>query len=70
MRTNIKLAFLSVLAVTFTVTAAWAEEQNYQPPQPMQEWLSETQQQGTIQPGTTINIGNWQQYKQFMPYGL
>ncbi|HVC43828.1 MAG TPA: DUF1329 domain-containing protein [Candidatus Binataceae bacterium] len=36
----------------------------------MQQWLTETANQGTLAPGTTITTANWQQYKQFMPYGM
>jgi hypothetical protein len=72
MRTSNRLVFLSValLALSFTAASVWAAEPTYQPPAPMQTWLSETQNQGTLKPGTTINSSNWQQYKQFMPYGL
>jgi hypothetical protein len=36
----------------------------------MQDWLTATQNQGTIAPGTTITMQNWQQYKQYMPLGM
>ena len=36
----------------------------------MQDWLTATQNQGTIAPGTSITMQNWQQYKQYMPLGM
>lgn len=36
----------------------------------MQDWLTATQNQGAIPPGTTITMQNWQQYKQYMPVGM
>src|SRR6266705_6071130 len=72
MRTTNKFFFLSALTITLSLTAAAvrAEEPTYQPPVPMQNWLSDTQNEDAIKPGTTINSGNWQQYRQFMSYGL
>jgi Spy/CpxP family protein refolding chaperone len=72
MRMYFKLALLSAAAVALSVTVcvAWAEEPAYQPPAPMQQWLTDSQKQGTIQPGTAINKSNWQRYEQFLPYGL
>jgi hypothetical protein len=36
----------------------------------MSQWLADTAHQGTIAPGTTITMQNWQQYKQYMPVGM
>jgi hypothetical protein len=36
----------------------------------MDDWMTLTEHQGTIEPGTTITMENWQQYKQFMPLGM
>ena len=36
----------------------------------MKAWLTQTAHQGTIAPGTVITMQNWQQYKEFMPYGM
>jgi hypothetical protein len=64
-----------LLALFTLTTAAAARAQgytppNYPPPADMQTWLSATEHQGTIAPGTTITTSNWQQYKQFMTFGL
>jgi hypothetical protein len=36
----------------------------------MKQWFADTANQGTIPPGTTITMDNWQQYKQYMPVGM
>src|SRR6266852_768513 len=38
----------------------------------MKQWFTDTQHQDAarIPPGTKITMSNWQQYKQFMPYGM
>ncbi len=65
------------LAVFMAVALAWGAattlaraDETFTPPAPMQQWLKDTVNQGTIAPGTTITMSNWQQYKQFMPYGM
>jgi hypothetical protein len=40
------------------------------PEQTMSDWFAATAHQGTIKPGTVINMSNWQQYKQYMPPGM
>jgi Spy/CpxP family protein refolding chaperone len=65
------LAFLFGIALAWGAKAAIASAaENFDAPAPMQEWLKATQSQGALQPGTTITSTNWQQYKQFMPYGM
>jgi hypothetical protein len=65
------LSFILAAALAWGVTTSIAHaDQSYAPPAPMQEWLKETASQRTLAPGTTINQSNWQQYKQFMPYGM
>ncbi|MGH8012209.1 MAG: DUF1329 domain-containing protein [Candidatus Binataceae bacterium] len=63
-------AVVIAVAVLLGCAAVAGAQSNYPPPAPMQQWLSETQHQGTITPGTTITMSNWQQYKKFMPYGM
>lgn len=72
MQTSHKLCLISAIAValTFAAHVGSADEPSYQPPSQMQQWLTESQKQGTIQPGTRIDSSNWQQYRQFLPYGL
>ncbi|MBF6571363.1 MAG: DUF1329 domain-containing protein [Candidatus Binataceae bacterium] len=36
----------------------------------MKSWLAANANQGTIPPGTTITMQNWQQYQQYMPVGM
>src|SRR5271154_4075140 len=66
-----RLSFVLAAALAWCGSTAVARaDQSYDPPAPMQEWLKATVNQGTLAPGTTINQSNWQQYKQFMPYGM
>ena len=66
-----RLSFVLAAALAWGGSTAIARaDQSYDPPAPMQEWLKETVNQGTLAPGTTINQSNWQQYKHFMPYGM
>ncbi|MGH8012208.1 MAG: DUF1329 domain-containing protein [Candidatus Binataceae bacterium] len=71
MRARTYVAAAAFAAFAWCTCAAIASAQsNYPPPEPMQQWLKDTQHQGTIAPGTTITTSNWQQYKKFMPYGM
>jgi hypothetical protein len=73
MRRSFALGLILGLALTVGAITSAANAQmdvNYDPPATMQEWLKATQSQGSIPPGTTITMSNWQQYKQFMPYGM
>jgi hypothetical protein len=68
----ISLALLTCLP---SVHPAHAQDQQYVPPTykpapEMQQWLSDTEHQKEIKPGTVIDNSNWQQYKEEMPYGL
>ncbi|MBF6560780.1 MAG: DUF1329 domain-containing protein [Candidatus Binataceae bacterium] len=66
-----RLAFVLAVALAWGLTAPIVRaDESYDPPAPMQQWLTETANQGTLAPGTTITTANWQQYKQFMPYGM
>jgi hypothetical protein len=66
-----RLAFIMAVALAWGVTAPTVRaDESYDPPAPMQQWLTETANQGTLAPGTTITTANWQQYKTFMPYGM
>ncbi|MGH9640266.1 MAG: DUF1329 domain-containing protein, partial [Bryobacteraceae bacterium] len=65
------IAFVSFLALAWCVASLPAgAQENFPAPEPMQQWLKDTANQGTIPPGTSINMQNWRQYKQFMPYGM
>jgi hypothetical protein len=55
--------------------SVYAQDQAYVPPTykaapEMQQWLSDTEHQDPVPPGTVITPANWQQYKAEMPYGL
>lgn len=66
-----RLSFVLAAALAwggFTATAH--ADQSYDPPAPMQDWVKATSSQGTLAPGTVINQSNWQQYREFMPYGM
>lgn len=66
-----KLAVLMAAALVWGAATSFARaDETYDPPAPMQQWLKDTANQGTLAPGTTITMSNWQQYKQFMPYGM
>jgi Spy/CpxP family protein refolding chaperone len=71
MRVRSCIAALALSAFVSCACAAVASAQsNYPPPAPMQQWLKDTEHQGTLAPGTTITMSNWRQYKNFMPYGM
>jgi len=36
----------------------------------LDQWLKMSEKQGDIPVGTKINMSNWQQYQQFMPFGM
>jgi hypothetical protein len=36
----------------------------------MDAWLTASEKQGDIPVGTKITMSNWQQYQQFMPFGM
>ena len=36
----------------------------------MDQWLAASAKQGDIPVGTKITMSNWQQYQQFMPFGM
>ncbi len=68
-------AALALLTCVQTIRPAHAQDQTYVPPTykpapEMQQWLSDTEHQNPIQPGTVISNSDWQQYKEEMPYGL
>jgi hypothetical protein len=64
------LGFAMFVALAMCVCDGVARAQDYSPPAPMQEWLTATDHQGTIEPGTSITVENWQRYRQFMPLGM
>jgi hypothetical protein len=70
MRKAEKFGFAMFAALAMFVCNNIARAQDYSPPAPMQEWLTATDRQGTIKPGTTITAQNWQQYKEFMPLAM
>jgi Protein of unknown function (DUF1329) len=73
MQSRRKIAFAPVLAALLPaiLIAAQAGVVRADPVRAtMGAWLAATAHQGVIAPGTTISIGNWQEYQQFMPVGM
>jgi Protein of unknown function (DUF1329) len=65
------LSFVLAAALALGGFAATAHaDPSYDPSAPMQDWLKATASQGSLAPGATITQSNWQQYRQFMPYGM
>jgi hypothetical protein len=62
MKTVEKFGFAMFVALAMCVCDGVARAQDYSPPAPMQEWLTATGHQGTIEPGTSITVENWQRY--------
>jgi hypothetical protein len=56
-----RIVVLLVASLVLRAAAAGASDDGL-----MQDWLKQTDHQGTIAPGTKINIRDWQQYRQFM----
>src|SRR5579862_9648772 len=36
----------------------------------MDQWIAASEKQGDLPVGTKITMSNWQQYQQFMPFGM
>jgi hypothetical protein len=73
MELRIRASILALLTFLIGSQIARAQEYappTYQPPGEMQQWLKDTENQSMVAPGTTITPQNWQQYKQYMTFGL
>lgn len=63
------LCIFTMMLMSLLVSGAVALAQA-PPDTDMGAWLAATAHQGTIAPGTKINMSNWRQYRQFMPPGM
>jgi hypothetical protein len=64
------LRFGFILALLIAFFPASGRAQTTDDISEMDQWVKDTQNQGTLPPGTKITMANWQQYKNFMPLGM
>jgi hypothetical protein len=66
--TRIASCIAALLALFVLSAASWAQSTDRSE---LTQFLNETASQGPPPPiGTRITMANWQQYKQFMPFGM
>lgn len=64
------LRFGFILALLIALIPGSGRAQTSDDISEMDQWIKDTQNQGTLPPGTKITMANWQQYKTFMPLGM
>src|ERR1700733_14162065 len=64
------LRFGFILALLIAFFPASGRAQTTDDISEMDQWVKDTQNQGTLPPGTKITMANWQQFKNFMPLGM